>query len=133
MAEMVSISIKRRLISICRNGLMRPYWRLQFVILRDNKLVDYRSIADVDMNALSTALTGAGPGGSSSIEVEITLATNVNVLEVMPMDMAMTIYFSSILQTGDETVILDRTRTLYNDKDKLGPGKICSPVLKKLI
>ena len=102
---------------ICRNGLRKPYWRLHFVILRDNKLVDYRSIPDINTAALGTALTAAGPApaGSGSLMVAVNLATNVNIRQVMPMDVAMTIYFRTTLQTGDEVDILERARILYTN------------------
>ena len=106
--------------------MLNSYWRLQFVITQNDELVDYRTIPDININSLATAVTAAGPGGSGSgsLEVDIQIVTNVNILQVMPVDMAMTIFFVNDLSDGDEPVILNNALTIY--REEVGPGNISS-------
>ena len=111
--------------------MLNSYWRLQFVITQNDVLVDYRTILDINVNSLAAAVTAAGPGGSGSgsLGVDIQIVTNVNIRQVMPMDMAMTIFFVNDLSNGDEPVILNNARTIYNEE--VGPGNISSPRSKR--
>ena len=109
--------------------MLNSYWRLQFVITQNDVLVDYRTIADINVNSLATAVTAAGPGGSGSLSVDIQIVTNVNIREVMPIDMAMTIFFVNDLNNGDEPVILNNALTIYNEE--VGPGNISFPNTKR--
>lgn len=102
--------------------MLNSYWRLQFVIMQNNELVDYRTVPDINVNSLAAAITAAGPGGSGFLEVDIQIVTNVNIRQVMPVDMAMTIFFVNDLSDGDEPVILNNALTIYNQE--VGPGNI---------
>ena len=109
--------------------MLNSYWRLQFVIMQNNELVDYRTVPDINVNSLASAITAAGPGSSGSLEVDIQIVTNVNIRQVMPVDMAMTIFFVNDLSDGDEPVILNNALTIYNQE--VGPGNMLPDISMK--
>ena len=92
--------------------------------MQNNELVDYRTVPDIDASLLPAEVTVADPRGSGPLQVDLQIVTSVNIREVMPMDIATTIFFVNDLTDGDEPIILSNALNIYNEE--VGPGNIQS-------